>query len=169
MTILAFDQATKCSGWSVYRDKELIAHGTFTFTDSNLGLRLWKIRQKVEELYRKYLPDKIVYEDIQLQQDAINNVATFKALAEVFGIIYEYATELGLPNEAILAGTWRKGLGIAGVKREERKANTQKWVRDNCGISISEDEADAIAIGAYAAGIRSKKQIIKQDLGFDWS
>ena len=23
-------------------------------------------------------------------------------LAEVFGIIYEYATELGLPNEAIL-------------------------------------------------------------------
>ena len=54
MTILAFDQATRCSGWSVYRDKELIAHGTFTFTDTNLGLRLWKIRQKVEELYKKY-------------------------------------------------------------------------------------------------------------------
>ena len=35
--------------------------------------------------------------------------------------------------------------------------------------SVSEDEADAIAIGAYAAGIRSKKQVIKQDLGFDWS
>ena len=169
MIILAFDQATRCSGWSVYRDKELIAHGTFTFTDTNLGLRLWKIRQKVEELYKKYLPDKIIYEDIQLQQGAVNNVTTFKALAEVFGIIYEYATELGLPNEAILSGTWRKGLGIVGVKREERKANTQKWVRDNCGISVSEDEADAIAIGAYAAGIRSKKQIIKQDLGFDWS
>ena len=27
--------------------------------------------------------------------------------------------------------------------------------------SVSEDEADAIAIGAYAAGIRSKKQVIK--------
>ena len=26
-----------------------------------------------------------------------------------------------------LSGTWRKGLGIAG--REERKANTQKWVQ----------------------------------------
>jgi RNase H-fold protein (predicted Holliday junction resolvase) len=64
MIVLAFDQATRTSGWSVYRDKELIAHGTFTFTDSNLGLRLWKIRQKVEELYKKYLPDKIVYEDI---------------------------------------------------------------------------------------------------------
>ena len=88
-------------------------------------------------------------------------MATFKSLAEVFGIIFEYATELGVDNEAILSGTWRKGLGIAGTKREERKANTQKWVKDNCGISVSEDEADAIAIGAYAAGIRSKKQVIK--------
>ena len=76
----------------------------------------------------------------------------------MFGIIYEYATEKGIPNEAILSGTWRKGLGIAGTKREERKHNTQKWVFDNCGINVVEDEADAIAIGAYAAGIRSKKQ-----------
>ena len=67
MTILAFDQASRTSGWSVFKDGELIAHGTFTFTDSSLGMRLWKIRQKVEELYKKYLPDRIIYEDIQLQ------------------------------------------------------------------------------------------------------
>jgi hypothetical protein len=82
-------------------------------------------------------------------------------LAEVFGIIYEYSTELGVDNEAILAGVWRKGLGIAGNRRDIQKSNTQKWVKDNCGISVSEDEADAIALGAYAAGIRSKKQVIK--------
>ena len=169
MTILAFDQATRTSGWSVFKDNKLIDHGTFTFTDNNLGLRLWKIRQKVEELYRKYLPDKIVYEDIQLQQGMVNNVVTFKSLAEVFGIIYEYATELGLPNEAILSGTWRKGLGITGTKREQYKPNTQKWVLDNCGVRVNEDEADAIAIGAYAAGIRMEKQIVKQAQAFDWS
>lgn len=169
MTILAFDQATRTSGWSVFEDGVLYAHGTFTFTDSNLGVRLWKIRQKVEELCRKYLPDKVIYEDIQLQQGAINNVATFKSLAEVFGIIYEYATEKGIPNEAILSGTWRKGLGIAGNKREQYKPNTQKWVFDNCGINVVEDEADAIAIGAYAAGIRSKKQQITKLNDFDWA
>jgi hypothetical protein len=54
----------------------------------------------------------------------VNNVVNFKSIAEVFGIIYEYATELGLPNEAILSGTWRKGLGIAGTKREQYKPNT---------------------------------------------
>ena len=169
MTILAFDQATRTSGYSVYRDQDLIAHGTFTFTDSNLGIRLWKIRQKVEELYNKYLPDKIVYEDIQLQQGAVNNVVTFKSLAEVFGIIYEYATELGVDNESILAGVWRKGLGIAGNRRDIQKANAQKWVLDNCGIRVVEDEADAICIGAYAAGIRSKKQEKPVLKDFDWS
>lgn len=169
MTILAFDQASRTSGWSVFKDGELFAHGTFTFTDSSLGTRLWKIRQKVEELYIKYLPDRIIYEDIQLQQGAVNNVVTFKSLAEVFGVIYEYATELGVDNEAILSGTWRKGLGIAGKKREQYKPNTQKWVLDNCGIRVGEDEADAIAIGAYAAGIRSQKQKIIELPDFDWS
>lgn len=169
MTILAFDQATRTSGYSVYKDQDLIAHGTFTFTDSNLGMRLWKIRQKIEELYNKYLPDKIIYEDIQLQQGAVNNVVTFKSLAEVFGIIYEYATELGVDNESILAGVWRKGLGIAGNRRDIQKANAQKWVFDNYGIKVVEDEADAICIGAYAAGIRSKKQEKPVLKDFDWS
>lgn len=168
MIILAFDQASRTSGYSVFDDQELIAHGTFTFTDSNLGMRLWKIRQKVEELYNKYLPDRIVYEDIQLQQGAVNNVVTFKSLAEVFGIIYEYATELGVDNEAILSGTWRKGLGIVGNKRDIQKDNAKKWVLDNCGIRVVEDEADAICIGAYAAGIRTKKQK-KPVKDFDWS
>lgn len=169
MIILAFDQATRTSGYSVYEDQKLIAHGTFTFTDSNLGMRLWKIRQKVEELYNKYLPDKIVYEDIQLQQGAVNNVVTFKSLAEVFGIIFEYATELGVDNESILAGVWRKGLGVAGNRRDIQKANAQKWVFDNCGIRVVEDEADAICIGAYAAGIRSKKPEKPVLKDFDWS
>lgn len=169
MTILAFDQASRTSGWSVFKDGELTAHGTFTFTDSSLGMRLWKIRQKVEELYKEYLPDKIIYEDIQLQQGAVNNVVTFKSLAEVFGVIYEYATELGVDNESILAGVWRKGLGIAGNRRDTQKANAQKWVFDNCGIRVVEDEADAICIGAYAAGIRSQKQKITELPDFDWS
>ena len=133
-------------------------------------MRLWKIRQKVIALVLTYKPDKIVYEDIQLQQGAVNNVETFKTLAEVFGIIYEYATEAGIPNEAILSGTWRKGLGIVGYKREQYKPNAQKWVLDNCGIRVVEDEADAICIGAYAAGIKTARQAKKPVTpDFDWS
>lgn len=169
MIILAFDQASRTSGWSVFEDKNLIAHGTFTFSDSDLGKRLWKIRQKVIELTTTYKPNKIVYEDIQLQEDATNNVKTFKTLAEVFGIIYEYATEAGIPNEAVLAGTWRSSLGIVGKYRDAQKANAQRWVLDNCGVRVVEDEADAICIGAHAAGIRTAKQKPVKEQVFDWS
>jgi hypothetical protein len=44
-------------------------------------------------------------------------------LAEVFGIIYELATELNIPNRAVLAGTWKKHLGIKGRTRPEQNRN----------------------------------------------
>jgi hypothetical protein len=54
-------------------------------------------------------------EDIQLQE----NVQTFKALAEVFGVVYELVTSLNLPIETILASVWKSGLGIKGKNRPE--------------------------------------------------
>ena len=175
MIILAFDQSSRTSGYSIFEDNKLKEHGTFTFSNNDLGIRLYKIRQKVEELINLYHPDKIIFEDIQLQdeiysQKNVGNVKTFKTLAEVFGIIYELATELNIDNEAYLAGTWRKGLGIAGNHRDQQKANAQKWVYDNYGIKVVDDEADAICIGAYGAGIRTSKQKEAKKLQpFDWS
>lgn len=169
MTILAFDQASRTSGWSVFKDGELIDHGTFTFTNANLGDRLHRIRNMIISLIEEYKPDKIAFEDIQLQQGHINNVDTFKILAEVYGIISELATGLKIENEPYLAGTWRKGLGIVGRKRDEQKENAQRWVLDTYGIRVKEDEADAICIGAYAAGKRCAKQKPQEALGFDWS
>ena len=175
MIILAFDQSSRTSGYSVFEDNKLKEHGIFTFSNSDLGVRLYKIRQKVEELINLYHPDKIIFEDIQLQdeiysQKSVGNVKTFKTLAEVFGIIYELATELNIDNEAYLAGTWRKGLGIAGTHRDQQKANAQKWVYDNYGIRVVDDEADAICIGAYGTGIRTSKQKETKKLQpFDWS
>lgn len=131
-----------------------------------MGVRLTHIRDKVNSLIEQYHPDLIAFEDIQMQQ----NVETFKVLAHVFGIIWELAEELHIKNESILASTWRKGLGIAGRTRPEQKKNTQRWVIDNFNLSVSEDAADAICIGAYASGIRDKKQIkISEKDPFDWS
>ena len=40
----------------------------------------------------------------------MNNVQTFKTLAEVFGVIYETVLELQLPCSAVLASVWKSGL-----------------------------------------------------------
>jgi hypothetical protein len=54
--------------------------------------------------------EEVVFEDIQMQGNVANNVQTFKALAEVFGVIYELVTELNLPNTAVLASSWKSTL-----------------------------------------------------------
>ena len=94
MRILAFDQASRTSGYALIEDNRLIEHGKFTFEDADFGVRLYKIRQKVEALVKQYSPDKVLFEDIQLQ----DNVDTFKKLAEVFGVVYETLTEMNIPN-----------------------------------------------------------------------
>lgn len=49
----------------------------------------------------------------------VNNVQTFKALAEVFGVLYELCIEINIPVSAVLAGTWKSTLGIKGRTRPE--------------------------------------------------
>lgn len=158
--LLALDQASRTSGWAVFDDESLVESGTFTFTDSNIGKRLVKIKNKVLELVDDYNIDEVIFEDIQLQASVGNNVQTFKALAEVFGVIYAALEERGIPNSAVFARTWKTKLGIKGQKRDEQKKNAQKFVKEKYGVDASQDESDAICIGTY------KTQIVG---GYDWS
>lgn len=162
--LLALDQASITSGYSIWHDGELKAYGKFTFNDSDIGVRLLNIRNKVLELIQENEINEIVFEDIQLQTNVTNNVQTFKVLAEVFGIIYELATELNIPNRAVLAGTWKKHLGIKGRTRPEQKRNAQEYVQKTYNIKATQDECDSICIGAYACA-NAEPEI--ED--FDWS
>ena len=75
---------------------ELYAHGKFEVIDDDIGKRLNKIRDKIAELIADFDIDEVILEDIYMDNHHVNNVSTFKILAEVFGVIYELATELGL-------------------------------------------------------------------------
>ena len=154
--LLALDQASITSGYSIWHDGEL--------KDSDIGVRLLNIRNKVLELIQENEINEIVFEDIQLQTNVTNNVQTFKVLAEVFGIIYELATELNIPNRAVLAGTWKKHLGIKGRTRPEQKRNAQEYVQKTYNIKATQDECDSICIGAYACANAEPEA---ED--FDWS
>lgn len=147
--LLALDQASRTTGWAVFWDKKLIAHGHFTIEDDDIGERLVKIRQKVYDLIIQYKINEIAFEDIQLQGNVVNNVQTFKVLAEVFGVIYELVTEEIIPNTAVLAGTWKSTLGIKGKQRAEQKKNAQIYVEKTFNVKAPQDECDAICIGAH--------------------
>ena len=158
--LLALDQASRTTGWAVFIDDRLDAFGKIELNDSDIGDRLVKLRAAVIQLINHYQIDEIAFEDIYMDGQRVNNVSTFKILAEVFGVIYELATELEIPNTPVLAGTWKSTLGIKGKTRPEQKRNAQQWVIDNYSMSPTQDECDAICIGAHI--------LTKKDSEFNW-
>lgn len=81
--------------------------------------RLNGIRHSVKKLINAYNIEKIILEDIQLQSSVANNVTTYKALAQVIGVIIELAAELHLPYELVHSSSWKSSLNIKGRTRPE--------------------------------------------------
>ena len=146
--ILALDQASRTSGFAIFQEDQLIASGTFTFDDDDFSSRLVKIRNKVISLIEQYNINKILLEDIQLQGQT-NNVETYRKLAEVRGVLSELACEMKIPHEIIHSQTWKSGLDIKGRDRTTQKRNAQAFVAAAYNKKVSQDESDAICIGAH--------------------
>lgn len=148
MRILALDQASQTTGWSLWEDSKLITYGKFTAINPQMGDRLVTIRNNVNKLINEYAPQKVLFEDIQLQTKTVGNVHTYRVLAEVIGMLETYLTDINLPYEIISSSTWKSVLSIKGKNRTEQKQNAQKWVIENYSIKPTQDECDAICIGA---------------------
>lgn len=167
MTILAFDQSSRTTGYSVFKEDCLTDYGKFVFENEDFGERLVNIRNKVIELINKYEPDFLIFEDIQYQNNVINNIDTFKKLAEVFGVFYELVSELKIPHEIILSSSWKSALEIKGATRQVQKKNASEWVKEKYNISPSQDECDAICIGS--AWLKKQNKEEEKNSSYDWS
>ena len=161
--LLALDQASRITGWAYFEDSKLKAFGKFSADDDDIGERLYFIRNSVKSLIDKYEINEVAFEDIQLQNNVVNNVQTFKILAEVFGVIYELVTELNISHTPVLSGTWKSTLGIKGKNRPEQKRNAKEYAQNTYNIKCTQDEADAICIGAHMT------KNTHSQTGFDWS
>lgn len=161
--LLALDQSTRITGWAVFDNGKLVEYGKFEYDSSvPIAERLHKIRCQVRALIAKYMINELVLEDIQLQNNVVNNVQTFKALAEVFGVITELCEELNLSWSAVLASSWKHTLGIKGANRAAQKKNAQQYIIDTYGVKPIQDICDAICIGVH-------KIKTGTEVGFDWS
>ena len=162
MKILALDQATNCSGWSLFEDNELIQYGKFSFDDDNIYNRITKVGQKIITLSQQYDPDKIIFEDIQLQQQVGNNAATFQKLAQLQGVlIFVCIYILQKPFDIISPNKWRSICNFLKGNEKNRQAQkkiAQEWVKNKFNKSCTQDEADAICIG-YAASFEINNEL----------
>ena len=128
--LLALDQSSRITGYSIFEDNVLIDYGKFNAeaAGTNIETRLNFIRNKVKQLIEENNIDEVAIEDIQMQGNVANNVQTFKVLAEVFGVISELLEEMNIPQCAVLASSWKSGLGIKGRARADQKRNAHTMV-----------------------------------------
>ena len=164
--LLALDQSSRITGYAIFDGDKLVQHGKFdaSLHSSDVGERLYYIRQKVDGMIAEHNIDTVILEDIQLQNNVVNNVQTFKTLAEVFGVIYELCVERKMNVSAVLASSWKSTLGIKGKDRAAQKKAAQEYVQSVFNIKLTQDECDAICIGLH-----SVKHSIIQTEDFDWS
>lgn len=163
MIILALDQSTRISGWSVFKDKKLKDFGHWTETSDQIGKRILNISNHIKDLINKYDPDLVVFENIQLQNRNVG-VDTFQKLAWVQGAIISVLEEWDVEYKIIYASEWRKSCDFLkgnDKHRNEQKKIAQQWVKDTYNLKCTQDEADAICIGVHAT--------LQSEEVYDWS
>ena len=159
--IIALDQSTQLTGYAIFQDKDLIAHGAFS-PSGDYEHRIVKLRQWLLDKLEPLKPNVEVYfEDIQLQElgGGSIGVTTFKKLAHVQGALIVTCIEEDVPYTIVPAATWRKTCGVKGRVRSEYKPAAQAHVLEKYGIQATEDEADAICIGEHGV----------KNFSLDWS
>lgn len=148
--VLAIDQASVNSAYSVWEDSELIFYDVIS-ADKKIKshLRLRQMTLHIFEIIKQHSPDYVVFEDCQLQA---GNAATFQILCQLQGMIMDNLYNMNIKFDIVRPSVWKSYLGVAKGKRDVQKANTLKKIEEIYKIDLygNDDMADAIGIGHYA-------------------
>lgn len=152
MRIVSLDQSTRCSGYAVFDQGEYITSGVIDMNKSKLNTdeRSFEMAKELWKIIKKYKPEHLILEDTQQQN---GNVKTVITLARLAGMVVGYAEAHGVKTHIVLPSKWRAALEYnqgPKVKRQELKQQSINYVKEHFVLELSEDEAEAIAIGSAA-------------------
>lgn len=151
MRVLAFDQSTRVTGWSIFDDAHYVNSGVInlqkiedtTERSKQMGLEICKIIEG-------NMPNEIIIEEVAMQ----SNVDTLKKLARIQGMAIGFATAHDIPTHILEPTRWRAALNYKQgpkVARKELKQQSRDFVKNVLGLNIkSEDENEATAINEAA-------------------
>lgn len=147
---ISIDQALQVSGYAIFNEnKELIKNGTFkTKSEDDIDKRLATIFKTLEDLFNEYNFVHVYFEDCQQQQ----NAQTYHKLSMVKATILLWCYFNNIPYTILSPSHWRSLIKEKynvsfGRSRKEQKKACQDFIDRIFNLKVSEDEADAIAIG----------------------
>ena len=151
MRVLSMDQSTRCSGYACFEDGKYIESGVIDMNKSKLDTpeRSFEMAKALWKIIKKYNPEHLVIEDTQQQ----NNIKTVITLARLQGMVIGYAEAHKVNVHILLPSQWRAALlYLQGpkIKRAELKQQSIDYVKNNLGLDLQEDEAEAVSEGIAA-------------------
>lgn len=149
--VLSLDQSTRLSGYCFLENGQYVDSGVIDMSKSKLetNKRSFEMAKALWKIIKKYNPEHLVIEDTQQQ----NNVKTVITLARLQGMIIGYAEAHKINVHILLPSQWRAALSYSqgpNVKRAELKQQSINYVKQNLGLDLQEDEAEAVAEGIAA-------------------
>lgn len=162
--ILALDQATKATGYSILDNGKLVKYGTFSTSLSDETARINMVKTWLLNMIQNWKPDYIGIEGIQFQEESSGkkmSVTVFQTLAHLQGVLLDLCYSMDIPCEVCHTNVWRHHCGVKGKYRADKKRSMQLKVKDWYDVTCSDDEADAIGIGKYVSDKFSKYEKIE--------
>ena len=154
--ILALDQATHTTGWSIFDGDQLVRYGTFNTEIKDETARINTIKNWVVSMINNWNPDCVGIEGIQFQEESSGqkmSVTVFQGLARLQGVLMDTCYTLKVDFVVCPTNTWRNHCGVKGRYRADKKRSMQLIAKKWYDISLTDDEADAIGIGRYTADL----------------
>ena len=152
MRLIAFDQASITTGYSIFEDGKYVESGIII--KSNKIPIIERIPQMAASICAKIKEsraDAVFIEGVQTQ----SNQKTVVDLARLQGGIMMWCSIKNIPLKILTPAEWRKILGYKmgpKVPRAELKQQSLDYVKEHFKlVDISEDRAEAICIGAAAS------------------
>ena len=172
MITLAIDASTKSTGWSIFDGQDLKDYGCITASSNNLFHRIHKMVDELKKIIEQHSVKEIAIEDV-IPDDVHHNQNVYKALTYLQGYLLELFDEMSIKKITFyVSSEWRKKCAIhtgRGIKRESLKPLDIAFVKNQYGLDVNDDVADAICIGfAHLGGIVKQPQSVVTDDGFEF-
>lgn len=146
--ILALDNATIITGYSIIEDGKLIHYGIKEIDSSTKqNLRIAYMKQWFVSMLTIWDIDSVGLENVQYQ----GNAQTLISLSKLLGALEVASLEYNIEPYIVSSQTWKSFCKVKGRTRAQDKENAQNHVKQKYGIIVSEDVADAICLGEYVA------------------
>lgn len=145
--LITIDGSTKKTAIAYFYSGKYKEHQLLDFSkDKNIFSRFESMAKNLWELLDLYKPNIIYIEETYSSV----NPHTTKILTRLQGVVYAWCMKNQCDFNTITPSQWRKYLKFIqgkGIKREQLKEQSIKYVLDTYNLSVTDDEADAICIG----------------------